>query len=126
MRPNQTLLDDIINSVNLIGFKAVDAVETGLISAPLSSLGFVRGENETDAEVEARAKDEIENGVHQFETLLSASIDKNFDKMEIYALRSLIAIPEDLKDWVRLRHYEVCAAVPSTQITWMLGWNELR
>jgi hypothetical protein len=53
-------------------------------------------------------KHEIENGVHQLETLLEATIDKNFDKMEVFALRSIIAIPEELEEWMRLRHYEVC------------------
>jgi kinetochore protein Mis12/MTW1 len=91
-----------------VGYKAVDAVDAGLLGAPISSLGFVAGKDETETSVEARSKDEIENGVHQFETLLGASIDKNFDKVEIYALRSILAIPEELRDWVRLKHYEVC------------------
>lgn len=50
---------------------------------------------------------EIENGVHQLETLLESSIDKNFDIMEIFALRNMLAIPEDVKDWVKLQHYDV-------------------
>lgn len=49
---------------------------------------------------------EIESGAHKLETLLGSTIDKNFDKLEIYALRSLVAVPEGLEDWITLRHYE--------------------
>lgn len=49
---------------------------------------------------------EIENGVHQFETLLEAAIDRNFDKMEVFALRSCLRVEEGVRDWVRLRHYD--------------------
>ena len=51
---------------------------------------------------------EIENGVHQLETLLEANLDKNFDRLEIFLLRNVLSIPEDLVGWVRLGHYEVC------------------
>jgi len=108
----KSLIDDVINSINTIGYKAVDWVEQGLLATPISNLGFPdsstskRDQDSTD--IESKVRHEIENGVHQFETLLEATIDKNFDKMEIFALRSIIAIPEDLKDWIRLRHYEVC------------------
>lgn len=109
---SKSLIDDVINSINTIGYKAVDWVEQGLLGTPLSNLGFsdpANSKGDQDSEdIESQVRHEIENGVHQFETLLEATIDKNFDKMEIFALRSIIAIPEDLKDWIRLRHYEVC------------------
>ena len=50
---------------------------------------------------------EIENGVHQLETLLEATVDKTFDKFEIYTLRNILTVPEDLAPWMRLGHYEV-------------------
>jgi hypothetical protein len=109
----KSLIDDIINSMNHLGYKVIEAVEQGLLRAPLSDLGFTpssvgeadqRGENQV---LEEKAKLEIENGVHQFETLIEATIDKNFDKLEVVALRSILAIPEELRDWVRLRDYEV-------------------
>lgn len=53
------------------------------------------------------AKLEIENGLHQLETLLESTVDKAFDKFEIYVLRNILTVPEDLIHWVRLRHYEV-------------------
>jgi kinetochore protein Mis12/MTW1 len=53
------------------------------------------------------ARDEIENGVHQLETLLEATVDKNFDKFEIYTLRNILTVPDDLAPWIRLSHYRV-------------------
>lgn len=52
--------------------------------------------------------------MHQLETLLEAKIDKNFDKLEIYALRNILCVPAEVRDWVRLSHYEGLnfAAVP--------------
>lgn len=83
-------------------------------SAPAASLGFVERaavENripETDEDgntVYPEARGEIENGVHQLETLLESTVDKNFDKLEIYALRNILTVPEDLAPWMRLSHY---------------------
>lgn len=51
------------------------------------------------------ARTEIDEGVHQLETLLESTVDKNFDKLEIYALRNILTVPEDLAPWVRLSHY---------------------
>ncbi|KAI9737718.1 MAG: hypothetical protein M1818_005722 [Claussenomyces sp. TS43310] len=103
-----SLIDDIINSINELSYRAVDSVEQGLLGAPLSTLGFSDREPGDSAAVSAedRAKHEIENGAHQLETLLEASIDKYFDMMEVVALRSILSIPEDLKDWIQLKHYE--------------------
>jgi len=39
------------------------------------------------------------------ETLLESTVDKNFDKLEIYALRNILTVPEDLAPWMRLSHY---------------------
>lgn len=50
---------------------------------------------------------EIESGTHQLETLLCASIDRNFDKFEIYVLRNILCVrPVDVRNWMRLSHYE--------------------
>jgi kinetochore protein Mis12/MTW1 len=39
--------------------------------------------------------------------LLCASIDRNFDKFEIYVLRNIFTVrPPELRDWMRLSHYE--------------------
>jgi kinetochore protein Mis12/MTW1 len=106
------LIDDIINSVNILSFKCVEAVEKGLLSANPTDLGFkIPPQTTPEAQEAARAisetaKHEIENGVHQLETLLEAKIDKNFDRLEIWALRNILSVPPEIRDWVRLSHYE--------------------
>lgn len=67
---------------------------------------------DTDGEGKAEypeARREIEEGVHQLETLLESNVDKNFDKLEIYVLRNILHVDEALVPWVRLGHYEVCS-----------------
>src|ERR1700694_416604 len=71
---SKSLIDDVINSINTIGYKAVDWVEQGLLGTPLSNLGFSdaasgKGDQESE-DIESQVRHEIENGVHQFETLL--------------------------------------------------------
>jgi len=63
------------------------------------------------------ARDEIENGVHQLETLLESTVDKNFDKLEIYALRNILTVPEDLAPWMRLSHYRGLDFNPSVDLS---------
>ncbi|KAI9055477.1 hypothetical protein LZ554_000431 [Drepanopeziza brunnea f. sp. 'monogermtubi'] len=106
------LIDDIVNSINVLAFKASEAVEKGLLAANPSDLGFKIPPPTTPesaaaaAAISEKAKHEIENGVHQLETLLEAKIDKNFDRLEIYALRNILTVPAEVRDWVRLSHYE--------------------
>ncbi|KAI9721825.1 MAG: hypothetical protein M1812_002161 [Candelaria pacifica] len=108
-----SLIDDIINSINGLVYKAVTAVEQGLLAAPPSTLGFGQASSnsipDTDGDgnvIYPEATQEIENGVHQLETLLEATVDKTFDKLEIILLRSVLTVPEDIASWVRLGHYE--------------------
>lgn len=59
-------------------------------------------------------REEVESGTHQLETLLWASIDKNFDRFEIYALRNILTLqPRDMA-WMRLAHYEGLEFPPSS------------
>jgi kinetochore protein Mis12/MTW1 len=108
----KALIDDIINSINTLAFKATDAVEKGLLSADPANLGFqIPPQTSPEAEeaaiaIQEKAKLEIENGVHQLETLLEAKIDKNFDKLEVWALRNVLSVPPEVRNWVRLSHYE--------------------
>lgn len=101
-----------MNSINILAFKATEAVERGLLAADPSDLGFRIPPQQTAEAKEAarviteKAKNEIENGVHQLETLLEAKIDKNFDRLEIYALRNILSVPDNVEDWIRLTHYE--------------------
>ena len=113
----QSLIDDVINTVNTIIYRAIEAIENGLYSIPPQQLGY-RAEkrpgeklpsNGAGQVVEERpeASDEIDNGMHQLETLLEATVDKTFDKFEIYTLRNILTVPDALAPWMRLGHYEV-------------------
>ncbi|KAI9705710.1 MAG: hypothetical protein M1820_005120 [Bogoriella megaspora] len=129
-----TLLDDIINTVNELVYRAVNAIEEGLLSAPPRILGFERrakDENRilhTDTEgsnTYPEAKAEIEEGVHQLETLLEATVDRNFDKLEIWSLRNVLAVPGELASWIRLEHYKdhnfsTNSGFPSTENIYIL------
>ena len=120
----QSLIDDIINAVNTIIYQALNAIEDGLLNVPPAQLGFKSPDHSKDAsqssDVADTARDEIENGVHQLETLLESTVDKSFDKFEIYTLRNILTVPEDLGRWVRLRHYEVCSlwSLRSSSMLW--------
>ncbi|CAL5867023.1 uncharacterized protein PFLUO_LOCUS1235 [Penicillium psychrofluorescens] len=116
-----SLIDDIINSINNLIYQAISSLESGLINTPPERLGFAHASNgstipDTDEDgnvVYPEAKLEIENGLHQLETLLEANVDKAFDKFEIYVLRNILTVPEDLLSSVRLKHYENLSFVPS-------------
>lgn len=113
MSTQQALIDDIINSINILAFRATEAVERGLLSADPANIGFripsgqsSRASEEAAFEAQEKAKQEIEKGVHQLETLLENKIDKNFDKFEVWSLRNILSVPHEVRDWVRLSHYE--------------------
>lgn len=38
--------------------------------------------------------------------MLETKIDKNFDRLELYAFRNILTVPVEVRDWVRLSHYE--------------------
>ncbi|PYH87724.1 MIND kinetochore complex component Mtw1 [Aspergillus ellipticus CBS 707.79] len=109
-----SLIDDIINSINNLIYQAISSLETGLLSTPPERLGFGHANNgstipDTDDDgnvVYPEAQLEIENGLHQLETLLEATVDKTFDKFELFVLRNTFKIPDDLMGWIRLKHYE--------------------
>ncbi|KAJ6121141.1 hypothetical protein N7523_005421 [Penicillium sp. IBT 18751x] len=116
-----SLIDDIINSINNLIYQAISGLETSLIATPPERLGFAHANNgstipETDEDgnvLYPEAKLELENGLHQLETLLEANVDKAFDKFEIYVLRNILTVPEDLLPWVRLKHYQGLSFTPS-------------
>ncbi|KAI8956988.1 Mis12 protein-domain-containing protein [Daldinia sp. FL1419] len=125
--PPISLIDDIINSVNVLAERALNSVEQGLLNAPPATIGFKppkssRSQNH-DAQRQQKdpaeaAKAEIESGTHQLETLLCASIDRNFDKFEIYVLRNILTVrPPDLRSWIRLSHYDGLdlSSIPNSQ-----------
>ena len=109
----QSLIDDIINSVNGYVIQGITSLENGFSEASLQSLGFKptkasaqTGDQQPDNEFQ-EAKQEIEEGLHQLETLLNSAVDRNFDKFEIYVLRNILSVPEELTAWIQLKHYEV-------------------
>ncbi|KAI1427052.1 Mis12 protein-domain-containing protein [Xylaria sp. FL1777] len=111
--PPVSLIDDIINSVNILAERALNSVEQGLLNAPPAALGFKAPKSQDAAAADSqpqhaeRAKSEVEAGTHQLETLLCASIDRNFDKFELYVLRNIFTVrPPELCSWIRLSHYE--------------------
>jgi kinetochore protein Mis12/MTW1 len=111
-----TLMDEIIDTINDLSSRAVDAAEKGLLAANPADLGFVEkakaekrslDKDERGKYIVPEAEGELKDGVHKLETLLQANIDINFDKFEIVALRSILHVPEELVPWVRLEHYNV-------------------
>jgi kinetochore protein Mis12/MTW1 len=108
------LIDDIINSVNDLVYQGISSLENGLFSTPAEKLGFkpaahsgASGSISDDGPEYPDAKQEIEEGLHKLETLLESTVDKNFDRFEIYVLRNILSVPVDLAGWIRLSHYEV-------------------
>jgi kinetochore protein Mis12/MTW1 len=92
-------------------------VEEGLLSADPPTLGFKAQEGSDASTPYAHAKKEIEEGVHQLETLLEAAVDRNFDRLELYVLQNILTLPPDLVPWVRLGHYQVrcCRLEPEAE-----------
>lgn len=108
----------MINTANELVFRAINAIEEGLGAATAEQLGFEldpeqakslrTDEARQDALMELK-QNEIDNGIVKLESLLNATVDKDFDKFEIYTLRNILAVghnEEDLADWVRLDHYK--------------------
>ncbi|KAI1154198.1 Mis12 protein-domain-containing protein [Nemania diffusa] len=111
--PPVSLIDDIINSVNVLAERALNSVEQGLLNASPATLGFKAPKSQPQQDAANSlspaelAKNEVEAGTHQLETLLCASIDRNFDKFEIYVLRNIFTVrPPHLCSWIRLSHYD--------------------
>lgn len=77
--PPIVLIDDIINSVNNVMFKCTQGIEKYLTK------------NSTIDQIDYST--EILTGVSQLESILEQSVDKNFDKFELYTLRNIFHIP---------------------------------
>ena len=116
------MIDDIINTINAIVYRAIQALESGLLATDPHQLGFrptsshatpppstATTDADADADADATARLEIEEGVHRIETLLEARVDREFDRLEIYALRNILCVEPGLERWVRLAHHEELA-----------------
>lgn len=114
-----TLIDEVINDVNLIMYNCTDALERFLMKrreGQLQHLGKASnddGDVVMDGNVQSEADgvfpaEEIRLGAAELETLLVSHLDKNFDKFELYTLRNIFTMPRDLVEegWIRLKHQE--------------------
>lgn len=120
----RTLIDDVINAMNEISYGSIESVEQVMHSVAPEVLGFrcapgtVRADDSaghvpvlTDAE-----EAEFQNGFHKLTTLLENSIDRNFDRFELFVLRNILVVREDLVGWVRLEHHKVRSPSCSPQL----------
>ena len=97
-------------------YQGVGSLETGLLSTPPERLGFKAQTNTENGDIEyPEAKQEIEEGLQKLETLLNSTVDKNFDRFEIYMLRNILAVPSDLLNWIRLQHYHTITSASTTE-----------
>ncbi|KAF8437849.1 Mis12 protein-domain-containing protein [Terfezia claveryi] len=99
-----TLIDEIINSINLLVTDSLNIFENTINQSP-KIFGYPDGPDGPGS-LSPASQHEISNGMHQLETLLGALIDKNFDKFEIYALRNVLTVPDGLVGWVKLPHHK--------------------
>ena len=114
-----TLIDDVINSANAILYQSMDAFETYvrdtiIPSIPSSSTSSTQAKTfnldaPEDTERDALHK-ELEFGMAQVETLLENAVDRNFDAFELYVLRNVFNVPEDVDGYLRLQHHQVLHA----------------
>lgn len=85
-----------------------------MLSTPPERLGFKAQPTSENGDIEyPDAKQEIEEGLQKLETLLNSTVDKNFDRFEIYVLRNILAVPSDLTNWIKLQHYQGIAHQPT-------------
>ncbi|KAF9208506.1 hypothetical protein BGZ49_008590 [Haplosporangium sp. Z 27] len=93
-----SFVDDVINSVNNMIYQASMALQE-YVETQMDDLA---GSNLLPDDVDV--KDESAKCMHKFETLLESAVDKNFDRFELYALKNLFGVPEDVD--IVLPHYE--------------------
>jgi kinetochore protein Mis12/MTW1 len=124
------VIDDIINAINEIMYRCTEQLEQILINQKIA----IDQERKKDiAEKKEREKNDdiivdmnpstiiddennkekytiqdIQVGTATLESYLEHNINKNFDKFEVYALRNVFTLPEDLVDggFIRLKHHE--------------------
>jgi kinetochore protein Mis12/MTW1 len=110
-----TLIDDVINSANAILYQSMDAFETYLRdtlipSIPTTSTTSTKKPFDLDASQDTEKEElftELEFGMAQVETLLENAVDRNFDAFELYVLRNVFNVPEEVEGYLRLQHHQV-------------------
>ncbi|KAG0295796.1 hypothetical protein BGZ98_001228 [Dissophora globulifera] len=94
-----SFVDDVINSVNNMIYQASMALQE-YVESQMDQLANSNAFLDADINV----KEESAKCMHKFETLLESSVDRNFDRFELYALKNLFGVPEDVD--IVLPHYE--------------------
>ncbi len=127
-----SVVDDIINVVNEIMYKCTDQIENALLERRSELIES----NEKQAEAEKKNDDDdvmvnegspfknavryteedIRKGTAKLESLLEHLTNRNYDKLELYIIRNILTIPDDLLagGYVRLKHQEGMKIVPDT------------
>lgn len=122
-----TVIDDIINVINEIMYRCTEQLEQILINQKIkidesineklkqqrnddiivdmknSSISDNNNDNNNKYSIE-----DIQTGTATLESYLEHNINRNFDKFEIYSLRNIFNIPEDLirNGLIRLKHHK--------------------
>jgi len=115
-----SFIDDVINSANAILYQAMEAFETYLQDTLIPSVPTAAStkasktksfdlEASEDPERDSLYK-ELEFGMVQVETLLENAVDRNFDAFELYVLRNVFNVPDDVDGYLRLQHHQVHTA----------------
>lgn len=109
-----TLIDDVINTVNEISYASIESVEVYMRRMSPEALGFqskpgtIRDVDDDGRTLMTEEEEqELMKGFHQLETLVENTVDINFDRFELFVLRNVLVVKEDLVGWVRLEHHKV-------------------
>ena len=135
-----TFVDDVINSANAILYQAMDAFESYLRETVIPAIPTAASSSTTKAfDLDASNDDperdalhtELEFGMAQVETLLENAVDRNFDAFELYLLRNVFNVPDDVDGYLRLQHHLVrprrgCAGVDGRDLTFRRRRNRIR
>ena len=91
----------------------MDAFETYLRDTLIPSIPTSTGTKkpfDLDASQDTEKEElftELEFGMAQVETLLENAVDRNFDAFELYVLRNVFNVPEEVEGYLRLQHHQV-------------------
>lgn len=117
-----TLVDDVINSANAVLYQAMDAFETYLRETTIPAIPTATSSSSATKAFDLDASNdserdalytELEFGMAQVETLLENAVDRNFDAFELYVLRNVFNVPDDVDGYLRLRHHLVPPLPPA-------------
>ena len=113
-----SVIDDIINAINEIMYKCTEQLEQIFVDQKLQLDKERASKKSNDMEDDIIVDDVVEEksytiediriGTATLESLLEHNINKNFDKFEVYALRNVFTLPENLieEGYIRLRHHK--------------------